>query len=67
MIYDFIAFVFFLCFLAIFLWGWVFGPLLYILGALDEPCKESSSAKKGQKLKGREVPVVSDYDPKYEL
>ena len=68
MIENFIAFVFFLYFLAFFLWTWIVGPLMYLSGALDEPAEEKSSGtKKVQKLKGREVPVVSEYDPEYKL
>tara|TARA_R110000824_G_scaffold54689_1_gene150999 strand:- start:5766 stop:5972 length:207 start_codon:yes stop_codon:yes gene_type:complete len=68
MIYDFIAFVFFLYFIAFFLWGWVIGPFLYLSGALEEPEEEESSGtQKAKKLKGRDVPVHSEYDPEHAI
>jgi len=55
-------------------WTWLIGPVLYVIGALDflkgeEETVEETVEKtpKTQKLKGRNVPIVSEYDPKYEL
>lgn len=51
-------------------WTWLIGPVLYVIGALDFLKGEEKTVEKTpktQKLKGRNVPIVSEYDPKYEL
>jgi len=56
-----------------FVWVWVLGPYMYFSGKLDFVDKDENvknkkkETSKTQKLKGRNVPIVSEYDPKYEL